>query len=307
VDHPLIRQDPSAKDLRKRVVDLLQSGYSVPRSGNIIFVCGGNDAAHMRILFKDYCAVSAKSYQIFFPEFAMTDYFSNVAIEPFDIADFEVMVGELSHAIVLFPEAPGSFAETGYFALAPQMAKKTILVMDANRQHKDSFISMGPASKIGIASTFRPIVQVDYRNPDFSIIKDRIDRHHPGHTRKAFALSPYSAMSKFDLFGLIQKIVHLLQFARIDDIMYIMTALFSNRMKRKEIKQIASVLVGAEYMKQFGVYGYYALESSKKVLLEAREGFVAKEKEIIIEIREDISKSDRELQEMLKGPSSVPV
>jgi predicted Rossmann-fold nucleotide-binding protein len=174
LEHPLIQKDQL--DLRKRVVQLLKESYSSLNTGNIVFVCGGNDPSHMRILFREYCRNHKPSYQIFLPEYAIKNYFSEVANEQFDIADFEMLIGELSHAIVVFPEAPGSFAETGYFSAVEKLVNKIVLSLDAQYQGGDSFISLGPAKKIGAKSKFHPIIQTNYAAPDFEAITRRIER-----------------------------------------------------------------------------------------------------------------------------------
>lgn len=126
--------------------------------------------------FKDHCLQNLPDFQIFLPESAMKNLFSGEVAEPFDIADFETLVGELSHAIVIFPEAPGSYAETGYFSAVQPLAKRSILVSDLKYQRDDSFISMGPAKKIGSLSLFQPIIQLDYAAPDFDVVTERIKR-----------------------------------------------------------------------------------------------------------------------------------
>ena len=68
----------------------------------------------------------------------MENYFQEMSEEPFNIAQFEEIVGDLSHAIVVFPEAPGSYAETGYFSKVSNLYKKTVLALDAPRQKSDS-------------------------------------------------------------------------------------------------------------------------------------------------------------------------
>lgn len=166
MDHPLIGEN-NAK-LRLRVIQLLRSAYSVMRNGNIVFVRGGNCPGHMRQQFRAYCETQQPTLQIFFPEFAMKSYFSERFVKPFNLAEFEEIVAELSHAIVLFPEAAGSYAETGYFCVRPKLANKTILVLDKQWQSRDSFISMGPALKFNAASRFRDIIQLEYTSPDFS-------------------------------------------------------------------------------------------------------------------------------------------
>lgn len=174
MDHPIVSGDHS--NLRKRVVQFLQKSYAIRRNSNIVFVCGGNEAQHMRQQFATYCEQNLHDFEILFPEYAMPNYFSDDVQEPFDIADFEEIIGQLSHAIVIFPEAAGSFAETGYFSAIDVLANRTILALNTNYQNHDSFISLGPARKIGIRSKFHPVIQIDYNNPNFDDISTRLRR-----------------------------------------------------------------------------------------------------------------------------------
>lgn len=125
MDHPIVSE--AGKSLRQRVIHLLSGGYSISRHSNIVFVCGGNDEAHMRTLFCEYCSDNLKDFEVFLPEAAMDDALSDENSVPFNIADFEELVGNLAHAIVVFPEAPGSFAETGYFSAVNNLSEKCIL------------------------------------------------------------------------------------------------------------------------------------------------------------------------------------
>lgn len=140
--------------LRKRMVHFLKRALEVQRRSNIVFLCGGNDSGHMRTCFREYCEHHLPEYEIFLPEAAMGSVFSDELSEPFDLTDFEELVAAISYVIVVFPEAPGSYAETGYFSAKTKLAKKCILVMDSNRQNQDSFISLGPAKKSQNAQRF---------------------------------------------------------------------------------------------------------------------------------------------------------
>ncbi len=205
MDHPLISDSQS--DLRRRVIQLISKGYNVSRSSHIVFVCGGNDAHHMRQMFRIFCEGKKLPYDIFFPEFAMKDYFSGQVTEQFDIADFEQLVGKISHAIVVFPEAPGSFAETGYFSMIEELSKKIILVLDSAYQNRDSFISMGPARKIGRISLFEPDIMMSFNQPDFSVVVDRLARVSQSKTKRLM-ITDYSINEKeYDAFCLIFKLL----------------------------------------------------------------------------------------------------
>lgn len=225
MDHPL-RSDEN-KDLRRKVVQLLRNGFNIRRQSNIVFVCGGNDPEkHMRKKFQSVFPEMLPEHEFFEPEFAMKNYFTLGDVIPFDISEFEELVGQLSHSIVLFPEAPGSLAETGYFSARPDLARKIILAINVKRQKSDSFISLGPAKKIQDASRFQPNIQFDYKNPDFSVIAQRINEREPlNKYKKSFKIKDFSETEPFDLFSLVHQVVLLFRIATADDIEYFLKSL----------------------------------------------------------------------------------
>lgn len=296
MDHPLT--DSDSRKLRQRVVDVLKTAYSVKRDGNIIFVCGGNKDTDMRPRFKQFCEASFPDLQIFFPEFAMRNYFDSGVYEPFNIADFEALIGDLSHAIVLFPEAAGSFAEVGYFSLISGLASKTILALDVQYQSKDSFISLGPADKFNKQSRFNDIMQLSYDSPDFSQIIDRINRvPFPTHKR-SLKTSSFSDLSNYALFCLIHKIYDLLVIATIDDIIFILRSMFQSQLSIHRVKQITSILIGSEMLQEIGSYGHYYTRREKGQLAFARDGFAEGESTVKLEISDLIERADTEFQRL---------
>lgn len=272
MDHPLIYMENS--ELRARVIQFLKSSYSVRRNGNIVLVCGGNCATHMRARFRDYCSTNHQDLEIFFPEFAMQSYFSEPASGPFDIADFEKMAGDLSHAIVIFPEAPGSFAETGYFSMVKGLASKTILALDSYWQGNDSFISMGPARKIAASSHFSAVIQISYQEPAFSDIIRRINRIDFTKSRKALVAESFGALSNYEMFCLIHECFNLLGVATFADVEYILRSLFKARIRTNTVRQLSSILIGAGYLQpvQGSEYGHYRTNGHKTNLLRVRDG-----------------------------------
>ncbi|MBP2559869.1 hypothetical protein J2857_002638 [Neorhizobium galegae] len=268
--HPLI--DEAQKGLRKRVLSFFKSAYSVPRESNIVFVCGGNEAHHMRPLFRKYVEASSPEFDIFHPEFAMENLLTSNLSEPFDIADFESSIGNLSKAIVIFPEAAGSFAETGYFSAIPSLAKKTILVLDANYQGDDSFISQGPAKKIGEASIFRPVLQMSYASPDFELVLRRVKKFPLSSTRKQLAWTKLSELDDFERFSLIHEIVSFMSIATLDDIEFILRGLSGSHISIHQFHQITSILVGSKYLETYGDYGHLRPSATKGNLLKVVEG-----------------------------------
>ena len=65
-----------------------------------------------------------------------------------DLLTFEEFLAEVSDAIILFVESPGSFCELGAFAYAEKLfSDKLIIVIDEKYNGDKSFIITGPTAK----------------------------------------------------------------------------------------------------------------------------------------------------------------
>jgi hypothetical protein len=294
MDHPLLKSDNS--DLRKRVISFLKSGLEGPRESNIVFVCGGNAPQDMRSRFKIFFERELSEYVYFQPEFAMANYFSRAGAQPFDITDFEELVGELSCAIVLFPEAAGSYAEAGYFSAVDKLAKKTLIVLNFDYQASDSFLSLGPAKRFSEKSIYRPEIQLDYKNPDFETIAERIKRFNPLKKRKHFQPTEFSELSRFDGLGLILKIVDFLDVATIEDINFVIRGLFNGHISENDISNLTSILVGAGYIVEVGVYGHYTSNAQMSSILNIRNGSRENQSAILLSLGEMFLDCDEDFQ-----------
>ena len=278
MDHPLLNSTQAP--LRRRMVHFLKNALVVQRSSNIVFLCGGNHSTHMRSHFRTYCEQHLPDYEVFLPEAAMGTVFSTDFSEPFDLADFEELVGAISYVIVVFPEAPGSYAETGYFSSKPNLAKKCILVMDSNKQDQDSFLSLGPAKKIAKQSKFHPNINLDYCNPHFDVIINRIRSRKTHTSRKVLLLEKFSDLSEYEIASVLHAIVSLCNIATYHDILYLARAIFRNRLSQPKVQHILSILVGAEYLQQVGCYGHLTVNSCKPQLTSIKNGFKNMESEL---------------------------
>lgn len=294
--HPLLK---SHDEVRKRMIALLTDGLMVRRSGNLIFVCGGNESHHLRPQFRAIAEKELSEFQIFQPEFAMKNYFSDAGGAQLDLGEFEVLVGDLSHAVVLFPEAPGSFAETGYFANIEKIAQKVILALDLERQSNDSFIMMGPARKYEQYSRYSPNIQIDYTNPNFDSIVKRISRIESPKTRKILDVSDIS--DHYDLFCLIYKIFDILIVATFEDLIFVLHSLTGGHAPKKRARELASILVGADYLKSIGQFGHYYPGLKDDSFVKMRTGFAEKESTLKLEILDILNRAEPEFGELVKG------
>lgn len=300
MDHPV--RDDANKVLRGRMVSLLTNGYNIIHQSNIVFVCGGNEPHNMRTKFESAFEALLPEYEFFKPEFAMENYFSFGDTEPFDIADFEAMVADLSIAIVLFPEAPGSFAELGYFSGQAELARKIVLALDLNHQRSGSFISLGPAAKISRASKFGYPIQLDYENPDFLVVSTRISEHARLSKRKRrFSPKDFSSLSTFELFALIHRIVSLMVIATGEDIESILRSMFSSHISPSRIKKVISILVGSNRLMEIGGYGHLTASTERSFALSLVEGAKTELTEVSMEISALLYSSPDGFTEVLEG------
>lgn len=114
-----------------------------------IFLCGAAyseneyDNTNRGIIDK-YLKSKTKNTFIVLSEKLWEDSFnSNI-----DLLTFEEFLAEVSDAIILFVESPGSFCELGAFAYAEKLfSDKLIIVIDEKRKKDKSFIITGPTAK----------------------------------------------------------------------------------------------------------------------------------------------------------------
>lgn len=252
--HPFTTQ--KAKGLRERVGTFVQTGLHRTAATNIIFVCGGNDEGHLRPKFMKYMASEMPSYRSFMPEAAQADYFEQDHTEALNLSAFEELVSDLSLGIVLFAESPGSFAETGLFSALENARKKTLVVMNAEFQGPGSFLSFGPVAVIASKSRLGAALQMDYNNPNFKQIRERIEARLPvGSAFRAIGEKDFGELSPIEIMALTWFYVDLLRACSLDDLVFCFDSAFNGHAGAKRIREILSVLVGAGLLVREGPIG----------------------------------------------------
>lgn len=299
MDHPL-RSERHTR-LRRGIYRLLKNGFSIPRQSDIVFVCGGNEPEDMRKRFQHDFDALLPGFQFFEPEFAMRTYWTLGDDRPFDIATFEELIGQLSHSIVIFPEAPGSLAETGYFSARPEIARKIVLVLNTEHLARDSFISIGPAKKIGDVSIFKPYIEMDYKSPNFARISQRIIDRAPLHTtRRSLNLGEFSDLSSFELFAIIQTLVSILRIATVEDIEFFLRGMFDAKITPSKVKQIISILVGSGRLSKVGEFGHLRVNESRELVLRIKDGAKTERDVLMLDISTVLLDAEKDFLPLLE-------
>ncbi|WP_339914602.1 retron St85 family effector protein [uncultured Brevundimonas sp.] len=298
MDHPL-RSDAN-KALRRRVVQHLKGGCSVKRAGDLVFVCGGTGDSFLRTKFSDYCAANHPKLKLFRPEHAIKNYADELAGGAFDLGKFELIIAKLSHVIVLFPEAAGSYAEVGLFSQIKTFYERTILVLDGQYQGKGGFLNLGPARQFSEGSEFGLPIVISYSDPDFELIVDRINERPVSSYMKAFIPGGFADTSEYEKLSLAYKIADLLSIATEDDVLYLFNSIYSGKASRKAVKEMLSILRGASYLTRIEPYGHYKIGGEVAGFLPAREGRRDEESSIRLELANLLLASDPEFGAILE-------
>lgn len=128
-----------------------------------VFVCGKKFSSSEeynksnRGVIDKYLKTKSKDVFIVLSEKLWEDSFDS----DIDLLTFEEFLAEVSDAIILFVESPGSFCELGAFAYADKLfSDKLIIVIDEKYKGNKSFIITGPtakAKKDGAEVIFAPL------------------------------------------------------------------------------------------------------------------------------------------------------
>ena len=297
--HPFMH--PKAVDLLKRVAQSFhaQDTY-ILRDSNIVFVCGGPmDRPNMRPRFCNYATTDLPHLRIFLAEVAQKDYVRHIEPEFHNVAEFEDIIAEVSTCIILFPESSGSFAELGYFAKSDKLRKKLLVVNNAGLQGQDSFIALGPIKLVDTHSRFQPTIQLVYSNrPNFSLVKERLDRRIPSHNRKRFKAQKYSELSTQQKFYSVFEIIRLFQALSDEGVEYAFRSIWGNA-KRTELHRLLSILVASDYVKRGGEeQNYFCVNRAARSFLEFESPDV---KTITMEVIDLYEKDFPEIAEIVRG------
>ena len=224
----------------------LRESAGIYRHSNLIFVCGGNDETHLRQIFREYVKSNNANYKIIFPEFAVKSPLNAAAAQDIDLSEFERLMASLSLCVVLFPEGPGSYAELGLFSAWKDVAEKVLVIADASKQGRDSFMLSGPIRKIDSLSTFRPTIWLDYDSPNLSMIIQRINERRNAHVyQKHLNREDYSDFSEFEQLAIILWIIDTIRLVDLTTIVFLVRSLIGNS-NQNFIESVLAVLIGSK-------------------------------------------------------------
>ena len=138
-----------------------------------------------------------------------------------DLLTFEKFLAEVSDAIILFVESPGSFCELGAFAYAEKLfSDKLIIVIDEKYKGDKSFIITGPtakAKKDGAKVIYAPLSGtgllssadirriVDEKSTEFASKSSPSNKRHPNKDEASISVNTF-ILELLELIKIVQPI-----------------------------------------------------------------------------------------------------
>ena len=138
-----------------------------------------------------------------------------------DLLTFEEFLAEVSDAIILFVESPGSFCELGAFAYAEKLfSDKLIIVIDEKYKGDKSFIITGPtakAKKDGAKVIYAPLSGtgllssadirriVDEKSTEFASKSSPSNKRHPNKDEASISVNTF-ILELLELIKIVQPI-----------------------------------------------------------------------------------------------------
>ncbi|MCC5996422.1 MAG: retron St85 family effector protein [Oceanicaulis sp.] len=255
-NHPLLSE--STIHLRRGAKQILENQLLYFSDSNIVFICGGNGDIHLRPHFSIFIKEKYPELIPLFPEHAVSMSITDDAFINVNLYELETYIASICQCIVLFPEGPGSYAEAGMFSVLSGISEKTLIALNKNYQHEDSFLSNGPALLLDNKSLLSPRFQVDYNNPDndFDLIVRKI-LSRKNKRRTAFKVNGWREGNNRDRFIIFLYAMNFLKFGRIDHISKMIKSLTGEGPKKSDLELILSVALGCKIIWELQIDDQY--------------------------------------------------
>src|SRR5687767_204163 len=122
---PLLSSDPAWKRVLESLRAVFQNKPIYLRNRPFfVFVCGGElgeGKTTLRKQFLQWAEHELPNFVCLLAENAIKDNFVAGKRKFIDLARFESVIAGIADCVLIFPESPGSFAETGFFARSPEI------------------------------------------------------------------------------------------------------------------------------------------------------------------------------------------
>ncbi len=164
-----------------------------------------------------------------------------------DLAKFETVIAGIADCVLIFPESPGSFAETGFFSNSPNIRDK-MLVINPIREQSDSFLNLGPIHTINRFSFLQPTVFVAPAPADFTQLKQRLmDRVKVTH-RDQLEYREFKHLNPKEKLSVVLEILRLLRLADFKTLSHAISVCFQGYPQPQQLSDLLRILQAARFV-----------------------------------------------------------
>ena len=235
---------PVLKSLRlifqKKPVYLLKQPF-------FVFVCGGQLGSEQKTLrqqFIKWAESQLPNFVCLLAEDALKDGFVPGRRKFINLGKFESVIADIADCVLIFPESPGSFAETGFFSNSRKIRDKTLVINPIDQQ-SDSFLNLGPIHTINQFSFLQPTVLVASAQADFTQLKQRlIDRVRVTH-RDHLEYREFKKLSPKEKLSVVLEILRLLRLADFNTLEHAISVCFDGNPQRQQLSDHLRILQAA--------------------------------------------------------------
>jgi len=188
-----------------------------------------------------------------------------------DLLLFEMDLGYLTSAVLVFLESPGAIAELGAFSQISSLGERLIVVVTDNHHPKKSFISLGPIRSIKETQKYPhsvcviPNVKPDQFGPHIPVVVNTLDLKR-GRPNSSEGFKSENIQHQILL---ILDLVNLFSVIQISELQILM-AHFGKQMSFPRLNQILYVLekVGLIIRKPYGNNEYFLPGKFRKMYVD---------------------------------------
>jgi hypothetical protein len=150
------------------LLESLKACISKPRTllnkdSVLVLVCG---AKHVDGVTsgREYVLEYGKRHLTHLRFFESEKVFAALSKHEQDLLSIEDKLAAFSDCVMIILESPGALAEVGAFAIKDELAKIVLVINEEKFRRDNSFVNLGPITKIEKQSKFGKVVYVDFAN-----------------------------------------------------------------------------------------------------------------------------------------------
>lgn len=259
----LLSSDPAWKRVLESLRSVFQNKPVYLRNRPFfVFVCGGElgeGKTTLRQQFLQWAEHELPNFVCLLAENAIKDNFVAGKRKFIDLARFESVIAGIADCVLIFPESPGSFAETGFFARSPEIRDKT-LVINPNAEQSPSFLNRGPIHKIDGSSLFRPTVHCGLSQAaDFTPVGQRLRDCLGGTPRHQLEYREFRQLNGKEKLAVVLEILRLLRLADSTTLKHAISVCFGSNPSAQELADLLRILQAGKFVKKDEETPYYRI------------------------------------------------